>query len=501
MCRKSYTKEQKEYLSELIDYGYRRLLILDGIPVSTLVNGSRGHIPGFQIGYIDGSRHFLYSHVEFRVKLTVVSSSVYRIIAFDVSSLAANCQGTCGVSIEDGTDFELSYSVKYELTNTTWYTRWDDILSIDYDPKIHWFSISNTLLLLLCLSILIGVILVQTIRKDFSKQSQFLDDEDAPEETGWKLIHGDVFRPPGFPGILAALVGSGVQVAIGGVLVIAVAALGFLAPLNTGSMVTAITVVAIVAAPFGGFVSSKLGKTVSGHVSKCDFFMAATMFLGPELICYLIANWIFVQNGSSAAATLRSFVELFVAVVLLDLALFALGFLVGTRLAPFECPARVNTIARLVPRQPFFLSPIFMAVVGGVIVFASIYVQVYFILQALWTNLSYYYLFGLLLVVVVAMLIIATELSVFAIYLSLSYENHRWWWTAFSVPASIGFVFFGYCVLFMVRIYRPPDASSILIFLIFSFVIALGLSLANGALGFLGAFLFVQKMYGALKME
>jgi transmembrane 9 superfamily protein 2/4 len=171
------------------------------------------------------------------------------------------------------------------------------------------------------------------------------------------------------------------------------------------------------------------------------------------------------------------------------------------RVSPFECPARVNNIPRLVPRQPLFLSSFFTSIVAGVIVFASIYVQVYFILQALWTNLSYYYLFGLLLIVVLAMLIVATELSIFAVYLCLCYENHRWWWPAFRIPASVSFVFFGYCVNFMVTIYRPPDVSSICIYLLFSFVIALGLGFANGAIGFLGAFLFVQKMFGALKME
>ena len=36
--------------------------------------------------------------------------------------------------------------------------------------------------------------------------------EDAAEETGWKLVHGDVFRPPKCPKLLAALLGSGVQI-------------------------------------------------------------------------------------------------------------------------------------------------------------------------------------------------------------------------------------------------------------------------------------------------
>ncbi len=32
------------------------------------------------------------------------------------------------------------------------------------------------------------------------------------EESGWKLVHGDVFRPPKFTKVFAALVGSGIQI-------------------------------------------------------------------------------------------------------------------------------------------------------------------------------------------------------------------------------------------------------------------------------------------------
>lgn len=31
------------------------------------------------------------------------------------------------------------------------------------------------------------------------------------EESGWKLVHGDVFRPPQYPMILSSLLGSGIQ--------------------------------------------------------------------------------------------------------------------------------------------------------------------------------------------------------------------------------------------------------------------------------------------------
>jgi hypothetical protein len=36
--------------------------------------------------------------------------------------------------------------------------------------------------------------------------------EEAQEESGWKLVHGDVFRAPPRAGLLAVYVGTGVQV-------------------------------------------------------------------------------------------------------------------------------------------------------------------------------------------------------------------------------------------------------------------------------------------------
>ena len=36
--------------------------------------------------------------------------------------------------------------------------------------------------------------------------------EEAQEESGWKLVHGDVFRPPPRAGLLAVYLGTGVQV-------------------------------------------------------------------------------------------------------------------------------------------------------------------------------------------------------------------------------------------------------------------------------------------------
>lgn len=57
--------------------------------------------------------------------------------------------------------------------------------------------------------------------------------EDAQEESGWKLVHGDVFRPPSFsPMLLSILCGTGVQVFAMTLSTITFAFLGFLSPAN-----------------------------------------------------------------------------------------------------------------------------------------------------------------------------------------------------------------------------------------------------------------------------
>ena len=66
---------------------------------------------------------------------------------------------------------------------------------------------------------LVAMILLRTLRNDYAKYTRDDDDiesleRDINEESGWKLVHGDVFRPPPNLSLLAALLGTGVQLAL-----------------------------------------------------------------------------------------------------------------------------------------------------------------------------------------------------------------------------------------------------------------------------------------------
>lgn len=61
------------------------------------------------------------------------------------------------------------------------------------------------------------MIMVRTLRRDIARYNAGESDslaglDETIEETGWKLVHGDVFRPPINSRLFAAVIGSGIQI-------------------------------------------------------------------------------------------------------------------------------------------------------------------------------------------------------------------------------------------------------------------------------------------------
>lgn len=107
------------------------------------------------------------------------------------------------------------------------------------DAEIHWFSIINSLMIVLFLTGMVAMIMMRTLHRDISKYNQLESAEEAQEESGWKLVYGDVFRAPARAGLLSVLFGSGVQVLGMVIVTMFFAVLGFLSPANRGGLMTA----------------------------------------------------------------------------------------------------------------------------------------------------------------------------------------------------------------------------------------------------------------------
>nr|GMD02850.1 transmembrane 9 superfamily member 1 [Ipomoea batatas]GMD07013.1 transmembrane 9 superfamily member 1 [Ipomoea batatas] len=136
--------------------------------------------------------------------------------------------------LEVGRSLDMTYSVKWTETTISFAHRFDVYLDYPFfEHQIHWFSIFNSFMMVIFLTGLVSMILMRTLRNDYAKYAREDDDlesleRDVSEESGWKLVHGDVFRTPCNLVLLSALVGTGAQLALLVLLVILFAIVGML---------------------------------------------------------------------------------------------------------------------------------------------------------------------------------------------------------------------------------------------------------------------------------
>ncbi len=74
-----------------------------------------------------------------------------------------------------------------QVSEIRWASRWDTYLLM-MDDQIHWFSIINSVMIVLFLSGMVAVIIIRVLRRDITNYNQLESGEDAQEETGWKLV-------------------------------------------------------------------------------------------------------------------------------------------------------------------------------------------------------------------------------------------------------------------------------------------------------------------------
>jgi transmembrane 9 superfamily protein 3 len=180
-------------------------------------------------------------------------------------------------------ELALTYSVKWEAVNTSFARRFDAYLDYPFfEHQIHWFSIFNSFMMVIFLTGLVSMILMRTLRNDYAKYAREEDDlenleRDASEESGWKLVHGDVFRSPRNLVLLSALVGTGAQLAALVLMVILFAIIGMLY-VGRGAIVTTFIVCYALTSFIAGYVSGGFYSRNDGKHWIKSMLLTASLF-------------------------------------------------------------------------------------------------------------------------------------------------------------------------------------------------------------------------------
>lgn len=419
-----------------------------------------------------------------------------------------------------------TYSLAFEESDLLWATRWDPLLEPgDEMRQIQWFSIVNSLMIAILLTGLVGIALFRTVLQDFVRYRIDTEDNESDDNmTGWKLLHGDVFRPPAHPEAFAICIGSGAQILLMTCSTLFFALAGFLSPANRGGLVTAMLSLFIMASGFAGFVCARVygdmdaisticvghnGSTSTSATSgqrRMVTWGVATMIPGVSFGSFFMLNLCFVVLGSSAAVGFGGLLVLLLLWFGISVPLVFVGSYLAYRIKGHEAPVRTNAIARAIPRSGLLGAPLSIVIPAGAVPFASIFMEMVFLLNAI-NQGGFYYMFGALFSVLLILSVTCCELSIVLTYFLLNAENWSWEWPAFGCTASSGLFVFAYAMYYISS--QPPVVDgglgagllSWVMYATYMALISAGFALMTGFLGYSASNIFVRKIYRHIRID
>ncbi|XP_070538417.1 transmembrane 9 superfamily member 2-like [Ptychodera flava] len=550
LCKKEYKTKDKDQIKHLrflmdgLKQNYQHHWIIDNMPVTWCydVEGTAASTqnkycsPGFPIGcyvtakktpkdacvinpaYSEKDTYYVFNHVDLKIAYHPIEDegppTAARLLSakLEPRSIKHQKEGDCAeglppmaipgdLSSLETVSILYTYSVSFEPKyDIKWASRWDYILDSMPHTNIQWFSIMNSLVIVLFLSGMVAMIMLRTLHKDIARYNQIDSAEDAQEEFGWKLVHGDVFRSPRRGMMLSVLLGTGTQIFFLVFITLVFACLGFLSPANRGSLMTCVLVLFVCLGTPAGYVAARMYKTFGGERWKTNVLMTCFFIPGIVFIDFFTLNLVLWGEGSSAAIPFTTLLALLGLWFGVSTPLIFLGAYLGFKKRPIEYPVRTNQIPRQIPEQSFYTKPLPGIVMGGVLPFGCIFIQLFFILNSIWSH-QMYYMFGFLFLVCIILIITCSEATVLLCYFHLCAEDYHWWWRSFLTSGFTAIYLFIYCIHYFVSKLTIEGIASTVLYFGYTSIMVLLFFLFCGTVGFFACFWFVIKIYSVVKVD
>jgi transmembrane 9 superfamily protein 2/4 len=277
--------------------------------------------------------------------------------------------------------------VKWEKSELPWSRRWEVYLKGNPDDEIHYFSIVNSLMIVLFLTCVVAMIMLRTLHKDISSYNEMQTLEEAQEESGWKLVHGDVFRPPSTsPMLLSVFAGSGIQILAMTVCTMVCALFGLTSPANRGGLLTTLLLLYVFMGSFSGYAAARIYKLCNGKEWKQNTLYTAMLYPGVIGLIFLFVNALTAYYGSSTASPIGTLLSLILLWFGVSTPLVFIGSYFGFKAETITVPVRTNQIARHIPDQVWYTHPAFSIALGGILPFGAVCIELFFIMSAMWLH-------------------------------------------------------------------------------------------------------------------
>jgi hypothetical protein len=145
------------------------------------------------------------------------------------------------------------------------------------------------------------------------------------QESGWKYVHGDVFRFPRYKSVFAACCGTGVQLLTMSLALFTLAVAGSFLPYNRGEMLSALVLLYCFTAGIAGYYSSRLYRQLGGRDWSNNILLTTILLCGPLLLIFMYLNTVAIIYRSTQALPFGTIVVMIVLWALVTFPLTVLG--------------------------------------------------------------------------------------------------------------------------------------------------------------------------------
>lgn len=408
---------------------------------------------------------------------------------------------------KEGDEVEFSYSVTWVPSDITFEKRMDRYEASGFLPAsytVHWLSIANSFVLVALLTVFLAVIMMRVLKNDLARYMREDDGDElgmAEDETGWKLLHGDVFRFPPYLSLFTAMLGAGTQLLCMVGLLLLLALLSVYSPTAKGAIATAAIILYSLTAGAGGFIAGRMYKQCGGSNWVWNTILTASLFPLPTFVVFVILNSAAWRRGATAALPFGTIVIIISLNLLVTFPLTVVGSIVGRNSAgDFDAPCRTTKVPRQIPEAPWFRQMPAQMFVAGFLPFSAIYIETHHIFSSVWGH-KLYTLFGVLFLAVILLLIVTSFITVALTYFQLAIEDHRWWWRSFFSGGSTAFFVMAYSVFFFFGRSEMSGTFQTAFFFLYMLVVCWGIFLLLGTVGYFSSLAFVRLIFSQIKVD
>lgn len=496
LCRFKLKQTEIKTFVDSIEQHYIFELFVDGLSVKGFV-GETELVSTIYDHHVHNSSHmYLFTHLDFSI-----AYNGNNVIACNLTTDPAQ-----RVELQYGKDIdvEFSFGIHWHPTEVIYDNRMElhSRSAINDQPvEIHWLSIINSFVLVILLTAFLAIIFMRVLKKDFARYMELDDDDyDDQEDSGWKLVHGDVFRFPKHAMLLSAAIGTGVQLLVMTIGILLLALVGFFYPGHRGGLYSASILIYAFTASISGYVSTSTYLQWGGDRWALNAVLTACLFTVPFFVVFCFVNTVSIAYGSSSALPFGTIIIVILLWGLVTFPLTIVGSIRGKQPAPYEAPCKTNKVERQIPPVVWYRSTPLVLIFSGFLPFSAIYIELHYIFASVWGH-RVYTLFEILFLAFIMLILVTAAISVALTYFQLAAEDYNWWWRSFMSGFSTGVFMYLYGIFyfnFRSEMFGMLQAS---FFFGYFLMISYGFSLMLGAVSFFVSHKFVRHIYSSIKID